>query len=227
MKHFRDVFIARSLFFLLLEVLCKFAVAEPNAPKIGLKAGQLSPLLAGSEISSAMQGTKTNSVLRAQPWRRSQSNIIRRHLLRPKISPSLGKLPDWTFIQKLPNESPVSSVASGGDFDGDGFSDVLIAEPAYSNGRGRVLFFFGGLHGLSSTPDLIMEGRDLQSTFGFGIQMLGDVNGDGLDDFFICEKDVFQKNSSTFRADIYSATRKENFQLRSGLSQHGRSLQAT
>jgi hypothetical protein len=66
-----------------------------------------------------------------------------------------------------------------GDVNGDGFGDILVAEPNGDAGR-RILVFAGSASGLSSTPLVVMP--KVESSL---VADLGDVNGDGFADLFV------------------------------------------
>lgn len=75
-----------------------------------------------------------------------------------------------------------------GDVNGDGFGDVLFAEPDY--GEGRILLFYGSASGRFRTPDWMAEGLSdsypsATSRFGTSIAGVGDTNLDGFDDFVV------------------------------------------
>jgi hypothetical protein len=78
-------------------------------------------------------------------------------------------------------------VCGAGDVNGDGYDDVLISEPYYSDDgrpeRGRVLLLAGGAAGPSATPLWQGLGTIAFAHFGFSMDRLGDVDGDGFDDF--------------------------------------------
>ena len=82
------------------------------------------------------------------------------------------------------------SIASAGDVNSDGFSDVIIGAPwaSYPAGHeGRAYVYFGSSSGLAATADWIGEGEDILPWTGFGqsVDSAGDVNGDGFDDVII------------------------------------------
>lgn len=79
-----------------------------------------------------------------------------------------------------------SSLASAGDTNGDGYGDVVVADPCYSIGAGRVSVFFGGSGGLSSVAAWSMTGTS-GSNLGGSVSAAGDVNGDGYGDLLLGE----------------------------------------
>lgn len=80
-----------------------------------------------------------------------------------------------------------ASVAGVGDVNGDGVDDYAVGaqfDPSRGTGAGRVAVYFGGRE-LHDAPDLNLYGRDADCWFGTAICALGDVDGDGFDDFAI------------------------------------------
>jgi Secretion system C-terminal sorting domain/FG-GAP repeat/FG-GAP-like repeat len=83
-----------------------------------------------------------------------------------------------------------NSVASAGDINGDGFSDVIIGSYAYDDGananEGRAFVYHGSVTGISATPDNIPDDANLgDARFGQSVACAGDVNGDGYSDVII------------------------------------------
>jgi hypothetical protein len=72
---------------------------------------------------------------------------------------------------------------AGGDYDGDGMSDVVVGAPR-STGGGAGLVFLGPLRGTISSRDADVEvsARSGSADLGRGCAVLGDTNGDGSDD---------------------------------------------
>ncbi len=79
------------------------------------------------------------------------------------------------------------SVASAGDVNGDGYSDVIVgawrnnAGGAYS---GRAYIYYGG-PGADATADVTLTGAAASDYFGFSVGGAGDVNGDGYSDVIV------------------------------------------
>ena len=94
--------------------------------------------------------------------------------------------PVWSAESNVVNSELGSSVACGGDINGDGYGDVLAAAPNLTNGdnfEGRVMAFYGGFAaGLAATPFWIADGEASPGLLGRGLCTAGDVNGDGYSD---------------------------------------------
>lgn len=82
-----------------------------------------------------------------------------------------------------------SSVSSAGDVNGDGYSDVIIGGPEYDiaggNNEGRAYVYHGAPNGINTTPVLLVEGNQANSSFGYSVSAAGDVNADGYGDVLI------------------------------------------
>ena len=80
------------------------------------------------------------------------------------------------------------SVASAGDVNGDGFSDVIIGAYSYDNGElneGRAFAYLGSSGGLAVAPAWTAESNQADANFGFSVASAGDVNGDGFSDVIV------------------------------------------
>jgi len=78
-----------------------------------------------------------------------------------------------------------NTVATAGDVNGDGYSDVIVGLPDYSSFRGRVLVYHGSAAGLSTTPALTLTGTQTNGYLGSAVASAGDVNNDGYSDVVI------------------------------------------
>ena len=81
-----------------------------------------------------------------------------------------------------------------GDFNGDGYDDVVIGSPGATGGFGAVYVIFGSKNGLTDltvtagmTGNLgtVIYGANPGDRLGDSVNHAGDVNGDGIDDIII------------------------------------------
>jgi hypothetical protein len=81
------------------------------------------------------------------------------------------------------------SVASAGDVNGDGYSDVIIGADLYDNGssdEGGAFIYHGSAIGLSATPNTFLDdANQVSAYFGRSVAAAGDVNGDGYGDVIV------------------------------------------
>jgi hypothetical protein len=79
-------------------------------------------------------------------------------------------------------------VASAGDVNGDGYSDVVVGADLYNNGEsgeGKVFVHHGSATGLGETAAWTAEGNQVNAVFGWAVGTAGDVNADGYSDVII------------------------------------------
>jgi FG-GAP repeat/FG-GAP-like repeat len=101
---------------------------------------------------------------------------------------SLSETPVWDTEGNQTNAYYGWSVATAGDVNADGFSDVIIGAPNYDNGEtdeGRAYVYHGSVTGLPDSPDWIAESNEAGAQFGYSVATAGDVNGDGYSDVII------------------------------------------
>ncbi len=87
------------------------------------------------------------------------------------------------------------NVASAGDLNGDGFSDVMVGirkTGESGDGRpGRAYVFFGGAGPFDRMVDLTLQGTSTNDQFGQWMAPAGDVDGDEYDDLVIGGADSY------------------------------------
>ena len=87
-----------------------------------------------------------------------------------------------------------ASVAGGGELDGDGVPDYLVAAPGIQGGL--VVAFRGADH-----SQLYHVGGDVEEPLHVNLDLIGDQNGDGVDDFAIS---VLKADVDQFVVRLYS-----------------------
>jgi hypothetical protein len=99
-----------------------------------------------------------------------------------------SSMPQRSFEGSSPNEAFGSSVAIAGDVNGDGFDDLIVgaleASPGGRMGAGIARVYLGD-SSVMQMAQRTFEGASPNDQFGNSVAHLGDVNGDGFDDFAI------------------------------------------
>ncbi|MDM7914768.1 MAG: FG-GAP-like repeat-containing protein, partial [Candidatus Eisenbacteria bacterium] len=80
------------------------------------------------------------------------------------------------------------AVATAGDVNGDGYSDVIVGADGYDHGQSReggAFVYLGSAAGLSTTPAWAFESDQVDALMGTAAGCAGDVNGDGYSDVLV------------------------------------------
>ena len=93
--------------------------------------------------------------------------------------------PQWTVASGGPFAVGPTCVASAGDVNGDGYSDVLVATSGGAIGTGSVMLYLGSATGLPALPAWTKAGENVGDLFGYSVSSAGDVNGDGYSDVLV------------------------------------------
>ena len=94
----------------------------------------------------------------------------------------------WSFEGDQEEAYMGISVATAGNVNGDGYSDVIIGASFYDDGQqdeGKAFLFYGSGSGLSSTPDWTAQCDTSEANFGVSVGTAGDINTDGYADVII------------------------------------------
>jgi hypothetical protein len=98
------------------------------------------------------------------------------------------------------------SVASAGDVNADGYSDIVVGAYLYDNGQtdeGAAFIYHGSATGISSVPAAIVESNQAGANLGFSVAGAGDVNGDGYSDIIVGAPNYDGGQAGEGRAFIY------------------------
>jgi hypothetical protein len=90
---------------------------------------------------------------------------------------------DWNVESNQTDAQMGFAVASAGDVNSDGYSDVIVGAPTYGNGQ--VFVYYGSATGLSATASWMQTISQSGARFGAAVAGAGDVNGDGYADVII------------------------------------------
>jgi len=116
----------------------------------------------------------------------------------------LATNPAWNVGGNINSASFGISVASAGDVNGDGFGDVIIGVPNYSNGQtneGATFVYLGSSSGLNPIESWVVEGNQSNARFGKIVASAGDINGDGYEDVIVGAP--FYSNGNTFEGAAF------------------------
>ena len=101
---------------------------------------------------------------------------------------ALASSPVWNVTINQANAYFGTSVATAGDVDGNGYSDVIVGAPSYDEGEtdeGKVFVYLGGSGGLSTSPAWSAQANQAGANMGQAVSAAGDVNGDGYGDVIV------------------------------------------
>ena len=97
-------------------------------------------------------------------------------------------------------------VASAGDVNGDGYSDVIVGAWGYDNGQtdeGAAFIYHGSSSGISTTVSTQLEKNQADARFGFSVSSAGDVNGDGYSDVIVGARSYTNGQTDEGAAFVY------------------------
>ncbi len=95
---------------------------------------------------------------------------------------SLPKEPSWSKTYITADARFGSSVATAGDVNEDGYSDIIVSMPTYDNGQvdeGMVVVYGGTASGIDGSAIWYRESNQVGAMYGSSVASAGDVDGDG------------------------------------------------
>jgi hypothetical protein len=99
-------------------------------------------------------------------------------------SNGLSLYPDWTYTGNIMDGNLGISVATAGDINGDGFSEIIIG--SFGSGgqgpKGSAFVFSGSVRGMTNQAAQIAIQNNPQALVGQSVSTAGDINGDGYAD---------------------------------------------
>jgi hypothetical protein len=80
-----------------------------------------------------------------------------------------------------------ANLNAAGDVNGDGYADVIIGAPGYQSGTsgGSAFVYAGSAAGIVTEPLSVLSGDLPGGDFGFVVNGVGDLDGDGYDDVMV------------------------------------------
>lgn len=129
-------------------------------------------------------------VIKKQPGRSAmlEIRVQDRNAVYPVTVDPLAFSPAATFETDQDGAGLELSVASVGDINADGFSDVVVGAPAFDAGyidQGRLFLFLGSSTGLAEAPSFSVDGDRMGARLGAAVATAGDINGDGFSDVLV------------------------------------------
>jgi len=106
----------------------------------------------------------------------------------------------WTAVGEATSDGFGTSVATAGDLNGDGYSDVVVGAPGNASDTGKAYLYLGGASGLSASASWTAVGEAAGDRFGASVATAGDVNGDGYSDVVV---GAHSHSSYTGKAYLY------------------------
>ena len=137
---------------------------------------------------------------------------------RTSTSGSAGGLatsPAWTITGDENNALVGGSVATAGDVNGDGYSDVIVGAYAHDTAsgaganRGRAYVYLGSSGGLATSPAWTGSGDENGALYGASVATAGDVDGNGYADILVgayFHDSIGGANANRGRAYLYMSS---------------------
>jgi hypothetical protein len=122
-------------------------------------------------------------IIGANRYDEGQSNVGRIYVYLG-ASNGLSNYSDWSYFGNIMDGNMGISVASAGDINGDGFSEIIIGSMGQNgpNPKGIAYVFSGSVRGVTNDMLQIAIQKNPQVMVGHSVSTAGDINGDGYAD---------------------------------------------
>ena len=101
--------------------------------------------------------------------------------LRVFLGGAFGPASTPAAVLPLPPRGGFRGFGAIGDFNGDGYADIVVADRPNE----RALLYFGSAAGLASTPGAVLEAPEAGADFAASVAGAGDIDGDGRGDVVV------------------------------------------
>ncbi|MBK9332735.1 MAG: FG-GAP repeat protein [Ignavibacteria bacterium] len=115
----------------------------------------------------------------------------------------LSAIPNSILTSASTIGSQNNIVATAGDINGDGYSDVMAGYPNSDSGKGTVFIYHGSASGSQTAPNATLTGSQTGALFGISISTAGDVDGDGYSDIIAGASDFDNGHTDEGKAFVY------------------------
>ena len=122
-------------------------------------------------------------IIGANRYDEGQSNVGKIYVYMG-ASNGLSNYPDWSYSGNIMDGNMGIAVASAGDINGDGFSEIIIGSMGQNgpNPKGIAYVFSGSVRGVTNDMLQIAIQKNPQVMVGHSVSTAGDINGDGYAD---------------------------------------------
>lgn len=122
----------------------------------------------------------------------------------------LSTTEDWAWENLSTAQQFGMALSTSGDVNGDGFDDLVVGAPGFEvtqgGNEGKGYLFLGSATGFGSAPDWTVEGTDYGEGLGASVAIVGDINGDGLDDLALSAPWYMVSSSTRGRIHLFWGT---------------------